>query len=371
MAHTLPVLLLALACKEEPKKDGPGGHVVDPDTGDPTDTDPPPDTDTPPIDTSGVEGNVLFQVETDDGFRCDMEVEFAGTPFTGACEGCDWAFTIDSEVTRNDNRGDCYPYPFLSLSSDYYYGNLIIAYGEEFRGRSNMFLVGYQYTGYYYYDYDYAVEPAPPGGYVWWRYVAYTGSPYGTFSQLDSEFQWTWGLSYGTYDLQYHQTCGYTSYMYGTNRHVGAYYGQSDVWCPVGYYYSWVDADVDVWSIQVPEGQSVGVTVNTLSDETAFDPMMWVNDGEACTDYMSYGGMRCEYGMTWYQCPAVEFVSQGGSYELVVTSQSTCSSGRGEYELRVETSGDPLLALNSDDMPRYEYQTVEIRAEGHGRLLDE
>jgi hypothetical protein len=37
----------------------------------------------------------------------------------------------------------------------------------------------------------------------------------------------------------------------------------------------------------------------------------------------------------------------------------------------VETSGDPLLALNSDDMPRYEYQTVEIRAEGHGRLLDE
>ena len=64
-------------------------------------------------------GRINYRSTNNEHVACDSTIDLTGTAYTGECEGCDYAFSMTSNV--HEERGDpetCAHSPVLSFISD-------------------------------------------------------------------------------------------------------------------------------------------------------------------------------------------------------------------------------------------------------------
>lgn len=115
-------LALALLAGCNPYVDTSGDSTVDSDTDVTVETDVPDsgetdtvvdtditvDTDLPPIEYERLDGTLTFTRVVNGVTVCDMDLQVESTgPYVGNCVSCDFAFAVQSDVTRINNSADC------------------------------------------------------------------------------------------------------------------------------------------------------------------------------------------------------------------------------------------------------------------------
>lgn len=264
------------------------------------------------VEDDQLTGRLSYQVTLGGELSCDFDVSFKGAPYTGDCEGCDFAFTIDSSTrTRDASRSDCYFDNMLALSGSSGSRDMVLVfrpeytrsyysyYGYETSGRTytNLLQVGYQYTSSYYYG----------GG--WFRTIAYDGSRYGSVALDGDRLDWTWRQSYDTYLAapSLWSYCG--AYDWSASSRTG-YLGETieseDI--PCGIY------GADSWEFEVEAGEEYALSIDTIAADSASYSYMYVADEDSCLEAMTYGSYRCSHGS--YDCPSMRITAPSGTATL-------------------------------------------------------
>ena len=290
-------------------------------------------------------GVVDYVTTLDGAVVCDARIELQGTPYTGTCAGCDFAFEIDATVVRDSGTADCELHPYLSYIDAGVYTNMLMAHMASYSGSygsySDVFATGFAVD---YSSYGYGYYPGP-----YWFMLSYDGSSTGSFRRTGDDIEWTFTYesteSYG--DASYYSDCGTVGYADLGDSVVGTYTGQSELDCSTD--------EVDVWTFLGAPGQTALIAVDTTATTTAFDPLMWVNDPAGCTLNSSDDSFDCTYPPPSYQCPSMTLsLADRGLYQVVVASYGSCAGSIGAYELTVDLGGvDPSLTLLHDDADRY------------------
>jgi len=115
---------------------------------------------------------------------------------------------------------------------------------------------------------------------------------------------------------------------------------------------------VDIWSFGVQAGQSIVVVVDTVSEETTFDPTLSV----LLEDPFSSGfepevvaegddEMECSFPPPSGGCPRVErSLDAGGIVYVVIGEKDVCVDAGGLYRMTAEVNGAPApLTIEEDD----------------------
>ena len=336
----LPLTLLVLtACPGDPKTDDSDTtnptDETDSDTDSDTDTDSDSDTDADAEYTS-IDGSLDLYVDTDGAVGCDITVNFTGTANPAACPDCDFNFAV--EGTTADTIGDtCYFQ--LSLLEDGPVVDRQLAFQSEYTYSG--YYGSYTYsnmlqTGYYY---DYYGTIYGPG----WFTVGFDGNAYGsaTFDGTDLAWTFDYNITEDVYEANYYyQYCDYlygASYFYDGNDYNGDW--------------SYTDNTGDVWTVETVAGETVTLSVNTVAEESAFDPVMYVIGSDTCLDATADDTFECAFPPpSGYACPSVTFTGDGGPATLIIYGfdATDCgSSGAGAYTLDV--GGATNATLSSDE----------------------
>jgi hypothetical protein len=271
------------------------------------------------------EGTLTYNFTYDGTPVCDFVESVTTTPYEGDCADCTFAMVPTTTVTEDNGTADCSPDPLYSLQGGSIYANLFMLHLDTYEGYygdyTNAFQVGFAV--------DYA---AYGGGYYEGPYfstLSYDSSYYSTFTVDDSSLAWTfasegYGQDFGSYYT-------YCSYFYGYQTY-GVYPGTADT--------SSLDCDgeiIDTWTFEGVEGGTAYVTVDTVADETAFDPRMWVNDPDGCTIAAADDSFACTYPPPTYECPGVIVEDlTAGTYTVVVNSYGDCAGETADYSLAVD-----------------------------------
>lgn len=334
VALVLPLLVLIGCSGKEGGDDTGGGGAVDSETGGDSGGD------TGPVHYTGFSGTMTYYEGVNGVAICDADIQLEGTEYTGDCGDCDFAFTITPSITRDGSTTDCVYNPLLTFIED------------PAGGFYDLFLVhipiyeaggGYNYynllqTGYSYYSAFYGADY--PGPY--YATIGYGGGYFGRTTFRDDVLN---------LDFYY--------YVPPTEQYVGSYYNACG---DVGTSTETTDhggealtsrlpcdgLSADMWTFDVAEGAALAVSVDTLSDETTFSPMLIVNGPDGCTEVVTEDNFLCSYPPPGYLCPSwyVERAG-GGSYQAMVLNAGDCEGTTGEYALHVD--GATNLTLVSDD----------------------
>jgi hypothetical protein len=323
-----------------------------------TGTTPPPD---PGPSYDSLSGEVAFSMSTDGTTTCDTVVALEGTPYTGSCFDCAFAFEVSATATAENVIDDCdgneaYSYYVSATSS---ITNQYLAFWEDF------------YYGYYnnVFGWGYGIDyggNSYPGPY--WDYIIYDGyySSPGSASFSDNELTWTISDSGYSYNSNYSDwSCDYGSFYYGYAHLGGDFSGEGDLPCDSEEYV------VDIWSVDANAGDSVSVTIDTVSNATAFDPYVWVNDGASCSVAFADDSFDCTYPPPDYYCPSLSFdAADSGTYQIVVASYGSCADDSlAQYEVIVDNDSDPNLALWGDNSAQYTSVPYDVSVSGSATLV--
>ncbi len=304
------------------------------------------------------EGTLTIASSLDGETLCDATIQLTGTRYTGTCDGCDFAFAIDATVTEDNGTDDCYLDPRYTFVESGGFTDMLLMHAPTFAVQG-------WYGMYYYYDvlasgysYDYYgyVYPGP-----YWFIISSTDSTWGSFTQNGNDI--TFGIDYqgNQYESLYYYDCGGAAYSYGATEYAGAFTGQSELDCS-GYY-------VDVWEFQGdPFGSVFSVVVDTVAENTAFDPWMWINDPSQCTSDWADDTFDCTFPPPSYTCPAIDLTVSEGTYQVVVHSYGSCAGTTGEYELRVDAPADPSLVQVADDVYAYDVTVWDLQVNATGTI---
>jgi hypothetical protein len=132
----------------------------------------------------------------------------------------------------------------------------------------------------------------------------------------------------------------------------GPYVGGSTLNCGAGTMY-------DLWSFYSGSSEYAYVSVDTVSAKTAFDPRLYVLDDTMCSVGLAFeeyadDDFECTYAPSLWACPAFKVsLDPKSTYYVMVISLGTCNGTVAEYDLTVETDGDPSLTLAADDENLY------------------
>jgi len=138
-------------------------------------------------DTDGPLGDSItgtIRYEMGDG-TCAKELEFTGTEYTGECDGCTFAFEVDSAIVGGGG-GSCVPWYHRALTflPGEGIGDFVLFHSDEIYGERDVLGVQYTYDGS-----TYAVA------------ISYTGSAYGSVSISGTSVSWE--HAYGFIDSYY------------------------------------------------------------------------------------------------------------------------------------------------------------------------
>ncbi|MEL6343012.1 MAG: hypothetical protein AAFV53_07745 [Myxococcota bacterium] len=132
------------------------------------------------ISDDGIRGTIDYDSTfkgDDTEIRCDVEISFSGEPYTGGCEDCDFAFSIDeTELTEGSAHGDdCVLQPEFSFIEDEDFSDLFLTYrsasGEHewregpYGGSSEYTTRQFSINGTASYHYGYGYDGYGYGGY--------------------------------------------------------------------------------------------------------------------------------------------------------------------------------------------------------------
>jgi hypothetical protein len=268
---------------------------------------------------------------------CDTTIALTGTPYTGYCPDCGFAFETTGVVTAE-----------AGTSCDYTKYAVMGSFIDKALGFDRM--LAFSPSSDSYTNVLWEATSADPD--TWFK-VAYDLSPRGTASYASGVLDWNlsydeghsaWALSF----------CG-AAYTGGTEftYHPSVYGSTGSMPCAAYTYY-------ERWSFTAPQDEYVYISVDTLDVATAFDPALWVTDDTTCYMGQAFGGLTCAYA-TSGGCPNYKLlVSKGSTYYVLVYDEAKCASTTADYKLVVAASADPLLTLVADDALADDTRHVEI-----------
>ena len=314
---------------------------------------------------TGIELEVTYETWVDDALVCAKEVAVTGTPYTGECEGCDFAFSIEGELVEDNSEAGCYVSDYQLLRTDNGIEDMVLAYSEllevdrwgEVSTYADAIFVTYS-SGWY------------GGGSSSTRVLSHAdgGEDPGIFRRDGESF--VWGGDFETTingDDQLVDYCagGYTLGWSGTE--------------PSGYATSTEDVtcdgkQVDQWTFTVDETQVVEISADTVSAETTFDPRLFVINDDGCVVASADDNFECTFPPPSFQCPATSVELEPGEYTILVSSFiDACLEGteEGEYTLRIDAETPIRASLVDDDIFRYEQIPAETDYRAAGVLLTE
>ena len=292
---------------------------------------------------ASISGTVTYTVTENGTAICDAISTFDGTPYTGACKGCDFAFSVDGSYTSNNSTEDCYLWPTNTLVPDEYVYDLILAGGAKVKYEgwygsydlNNALLVGYSM---YFYGTSY------PGPY--WYPLAYDDSYYDwTFTRNGPNLSWGYTSSYSYdsfhFNQPYYTYCDYFYGSYAYYAYPGSATGDGEVDCS--------GSQGDVWTFQATAGEIVSVTVDTVDAATAFDPAFLVNDPSGCTIMSTDDNFDCTFPPPTYWCPTAQFeATTAGAYEVTVFSRGDCAGSTSKYQIQVQAANARLQSTKDN-----------------------
>ena len=301
-----------------------GGDDTDTDTGVDTDPDTEESKNTElPAGTTGFSGTMAYdsvttgfdEVEADINRSCSAEFAISGDEFAGACNDCDWAFTLTATETANDCGDDLDGARALQLpqtpDGD---GTNILAFWE--------FLDGGQAT---YSDVLAIATPTADGlGFGDAIGIYYYGEAYGagTFDIVESAFSWTidgaqntvarapFGATTCASEGETVVASDLTAVDTSPNSFTGSQLcpGEED---PILW---------DEYTLDATAGDTVTVSVDTVADSTAFDSLLVILSPSGCELYRADDSFDCEFEPADYQCSGAEFEApETGEYRLLLS----------------------------------------------------
>jgi hypothetical protein len=287
---------------------------------------------------------------------CDALIGLSGTGFVGECEGCDYAFLVDADV--EEDRGsttDCAYNPLLSFIENGVRENLILAHASEGYLEQDdvdvlvqdLVQVGFSL----YYEATETSESIGLEGPFWWQMYYGDISKESTFSRDGNELNWAFRFedTVATWDgFAMLDDCGEDLVDNATEAIVSDVSQDESIPCD-----GW---QADVWEIVLgPDDDSFEVQIDTLEEDTTFDPAMLINDPEGCVTLYADDGFDCTVPPPAYQCPAGTIEGEPGIYQIIVFSYGQCSGGDVDYRIEISgTEAANTLTLAMNDVDRFE-----------------
>src|SRR6185436_14997425 len=261
---------------------------------------------------------------------CDTTIELTGTPYSGTCPSCDFAFNVTGKVTSEAGTAcnlDDYSPAMTYLAGDVY-ENVYLAFSASTKdGYANMLRAGFSY-------------PGKKNGPYWATYGSHL-------------LEWTVDYTNVGAQLATIEYCG------------GPYVGDAGV---VNYggpyvdYGTWKDCKsfpYDLWSFTARADDIAYISVDTTSAATAVDTELFVMDSTSCFLGEADDSFECTYAPAEGSCPSYVLpVVRGDDYFVLVHSYGSCASNTGEYKLSIGHPSDPTLTLVSGDQPFFAFERV-------------
>lgn len=288
-------------------------------------------------DGARFEGTVDYVYQIDDERWCDAEIALSGEADETTCEGCDYVFGIDAEVTRDDGLPWCDLVNAWTMVSDGFYVNQHLGFASSYEAYgshgwatyTDVLLAGVGY------DFDYiGGEGYFPGPYFL-KFIF--DGPYQDqgWLTLDDETV-AWGFETSGEDvtlLNHYQYC-HSWYSQATRGWLRGTKVSGSVDCNATV--------MDGWSFEASAGDTLTVTVDAPDKDANFVPMIFVNGPDGCAVTRAMENYVCSdverLGYTYTGCAAAEFsVDQSGAYDIWILSAGTnCLIGtRVSYDLYV------------------------------------
>ena len=342
------ILFAALfACSDKDDGATPEGDAdtdTDADSDTDSDTDADTDTDTDTDSDTDLSGTIEFRAGNHNNPNaCETTIELAGTPYSGDCPSCDFAFAVTGKVTAEEGTScdyDAYP-PSATFLATSTIPNVYLAFSSSTTdGYANVLRAGFAYDS----------KKGP-----YWRSYVYDGGTDGSATHSADLLEWTleytqFGDSLATID-----SCGgpYVGEA-GTSDYGGAYvaYGEWSRCQTLPY---------DLWSFTARQNEIVYISVDTTSPTTAVDTQIYVMDAASCYLGDADDSFECSFSPERGSCPSYALpVVSGDEYLVLVHSFGGCASAMGEYKLAIEQTGDPSLTLVASEQPTFEFQRIHV-----------
>ncbi|MEZ4316326.1 MAG: hypothetical protein R3F61_02430 [Myxococcota bacterium] len=292
--------------------------------------------------TSRVDGEAIL---------CDVDLDLVGTPYTGRCSDCEFAFHVDPTVVRDDSDAEC------TLPSLWTYVD------DDFIDRSGL---------------GYAASTATFDGRPLDRALVAVGDLEGRATSAgmigagtpDASVRWddedtlTWTYRFEEgggepQDLHLEGACDPGSaglIEIDGSRDEGTFAEDQTLACD-GF-------QVDRWTFEGRAGEALDIHLDTVGAESAFDTAFYINGPDGCTEAFSDDAYTCSFRPLEYDCAGGRFTPQAnGIHTLIVMNYGKCTSpdgerGTGAYRLSFDGPSDPGLQLVADDAETYEHRVV-------------
>ena len=288
-------------------------------------------------DGARFEGTVDYVYQIDDERWCDAEIALSGEEDETTCEGCDYVFGIEAEVTRDDGLPWCDLVNAWTMVSDGFYVNQHLGFASSYEAYgsggwatyTDVLLAGVGY------DFDYiGGEGYFPGPYFL-KFIF--DGPYADqgWLTLDGDTV-AWGFETSGEDvtlLNHYQYC-HSWYSQATRGWLRGTKVSGSVDCNASV--------MDGWSFEASAGDTLTVTVDAPDKDANFVPMIFVNGPDGCAVTRAMENYVCsglvEIGSTYKGCASSKFdVEQTGAYQIwILSSGVACLIGeRVDYDLYV------------------------------------
>jgi hypothetical protein len=333
-------LPLALSCGDKPAVD---------------DTAPGEDTSPPIYDPEDVlifEGALSYTSDRDGARICDVQVALEGTEYAGECEDCEFAFVMTGTVTEDNSYDGCdleSLYTWVPENKGY---DLLLGYASNWTSETGAIYESLLMTGF-----SASYEFGTFGPY--WEYLVHSESTSDSISVDDDQVSWAFERSLVEVE----------SYNYLNEC-------EELAWSESGSAFSGVDEDaqrvacdgstVDVWEVDVAAGEELAITLDMVSEDTAFDAWFWINDPEGCTIAAADDNFECSYAPIAYGCPSIIIAEEAGAYQFVVQSLGQCTGKHAGYAFRFQQESDPRPRLLLNDAAYAVTAEILMTAVGSG-----
>jgi hypothetical protein len=296
-------------------------------------------------------GTVATGIDHDGSPACSLDYDVTGTPWAGDCEGCSFAFEMSSTQVAAENPDSCWSQPshtfevqeghgirsvILSHMDTWtspayewtdYYGNTYTWGGVTYTDLARVGYIGYTeaYSG------PYGEWPASEWGPYFTNFL-WEGSPYGDFDRDGDTLTWSMLWSYNHYASEGIQNwCGGDEYVVSApaNGDLGSGAVTGSFACDPAIH--------EAWTFSALAGDEVVITVDTVDEETTFDPMFWVNGPDTCSILWADDNFDCTVPPPAFSCPSLKFEApDDGTYELFISTTGTCAGETAGYALDVQ-----------------------------------
>jgi hypothetical protein len=286
-------------------------------------------------------GSIHYQQDLDGVALCDSMVSLASEEYSGTCDGCDFAFA--GEGTLESEKGtDCTYRPpyFVNMPVGYITGPFALAFAPD--GQAFVPYYGYiPATNVFQVNFSYDYSSVGYGVYgPYWYALTYDGSySPSAFARVTDPVKGTdhidWSFERPIASQAGLKDCGGIALSSTSSNFYGPVYGLGSIDCATSG--TALSEFADVWEFEATAGQVAYVSVDTVSDATAFDAAFFINGPDTCTAVFADDSFYCEYTPVNYRCPSAQLnVTTDGTHSVHVFSYGSCQGSSADYRIHID-----------------------------------